>query len=131
MAIGQHKKICSKCGKIIGYNEKCECKGLKSLVVKVDKKDDGFYSTYRWRKLRKRIIDRDKCHCQRCWYKWGIIETDNLQAHHIKSRAHHPELEYDEDNLITLCQRCNLQLGTKDKLDFEWCVPSEEIEFNL
>lgn len=50
--------------------------------------------------------------------------------HHIKSRKNFPELMFDDENLITLCKTCNLQLGTKDKLDFE-IRNKEELEFNL
>jgi 5-methylcytosine-specific restriction endonuclease McrA len=54
---------------------------------------------------------------------------DNLQAHHIKSWRDYPELAYDEDNLITVCKSCNLELGNKNKLDFEWQIPGNTSYF--
>lgn len=132
MSVGQHKKICSKCGKIIGFNEDCNCQGVKRLVAKKQVREcDKFYTSYKWRKTRRIVLDRDRHTCQRCLHKFGIIETKKLEGHHIKSRVHYPELELDQDNIITVCKRCNLELGTKDRLDFEWQVPSKNIEFNL
>lgn len=77
----------------------------------------------RWSEFRLHIIARDNKMCKRCQIKYGIINSEKLQVHHIKSRIHYPELMYDEDNVITLCQTCNVQLGTSDKLDFEWEKP--------
>ncbi|WP_407707511.1 HNH endonuclease [Bacillus mycoides] len=82
--------------------------------------------TYRWKKLRQRIINRDYF-CQRCFYKYQIINTNELTVHHILSRHNHIELMFDEDNLMCLCATCNKQLGTKDKLDFEYEKPNEYI----
>ena len=58
--------------------------------------------------------------CQRCFIKYKIITCDDLTVHHILSRKHYPELIFEDENLICLCSTCNKQLGTKDKLDFEW-----------
>lgn len=63
--------------------------------------------------------------CQRCYIKYGIINGDELQVHHIKPRITHPELMYDEDNVITLCKSCNVQLGLNG-IDFDWEVPETE-----
>lgn len=84
-----------------------------------------FLKSARWRRLRKQIIERDGSHCQRCLIKYNVITTDSLQGHHIRSRLNYPELRWESSNLICLCQLCNTQLGTKDKLDFIWEVPNE------
>jgi 5-methylcytosine-specific restriction endonuclease McrA len=76
-------------------------------------------SSTRWRKLRKLIISRDGGLCARCFSKYGIINGDNLQVHHIKPRIEFPHLMFDEENLITLCKTCNLQIGTAHELDFK------------
>lgn len=124
------KRTCSKCGKIIGYTDKCLCSVNKQMRKPV-RQDNRFYSSYKWQKLRKTIIERDNNICQRCLKVYNRIETDDLQVHHIKSREHYPQLEYDRDNLITVCRHCNLKLGTKDKLDFEWSNADENYEFTL
>ena len=91
------KKICSRCSKIIGEGTQCSS-----------------------REKRSQIIRRDRYVCQRCFIKYKVINTDELTVHHILSRKNHPELMYEDSNLICLCATCNKQLGTKDKLDFEW-----------
>lgn len=80
---------------------------------------DNPLKTTRWTKLRKKILKRDKYLCQRCLIKYEIINPRQLQAHHIKSRRDFPQLVFDESNIICVCKTCNLQLGTKNKLDFE------------
>ncbi|WP_009968574.1 HNH endonuclease, partial [Bacillus subtilis] len=57
--------------------------------------------------------------CQRCLIKYSIVNSSELQVHHIKPRIDYPELMFEESNLITLCKTCNLQLGTSGELDFK------------
>lgn len=123
-------RICSSCGRKIKHSETCICR-KQYLAKKVKEKDDGFYSSKRWIKLRKQVLKRDNHMCQRCMIKFDLIETEHLQAHHIKSREHYPELEMDINNIICVCRTCNLQLGTSDKLDFDWALQEEEKEYNL
>lgn len=75
-------------------------------------KNDDFYSSRKWRKLRNQIIERDGAHCQRCLHKYGIITTANLEVHHIIARSVNKALELEPINLVTTCKTCNLQLGT-------------------
>ncbi len=42
------------------------------------------------------------------------------------SHEHYPELKWNESNLATLCRTCNAQLGTKDKLDFNFEIGKED-----
>lgn len=133
--MANRKTICSYCGKIADM-ETHSCQAM-------DKKKDHYNSTKRdyyrknketlkplmsrrWSKFRSHIIARDNNLCKRCQLKYGIINAEKLQVHHIKSRIHYPGLIFDEDNVITLCQTCNIQLGISDKLDFKWEKPEEE-----
>lgn len=124
--------ICVRCG-TLKINNKCKCESIKSLEVKKEKpKQDcknGLHSV-RWRKKRAFIIKRDRGFCQRCLIKYNIINSSNLTVHHIKSRNDYPELMYEDDNLITLCLTCNLNLGTTNKLDFEQHELNND-DFNL
>lgn len=126
------KKItCGKCGGIHDYN--FVCKGAKK-AEEARKKDYNAYKrgytqrnehdremkTARWVKKRASIIEGDGHVCQRCLYKYGIITTDPLEVHHIKPRVKYPHLIFVDENLITLCRSCNLQLGIQEELDFEF-----------
>lgn len=113
------KKICSRCGKIINEGEKCNCQQSTFYNNKKSTKEKDLIHSKRWRDKRKTIIKRDGV-CVRCFIKYKIINSDDLTVHHIKSRKNHPELMFDDENLVCLCSTCNKQLGTKDKLDFEW-----------
>ena len=66
--------------------------------------------------------------CNRCWVSLNVIETKDLQVHHIKPRSEYPELMYDPNNLITVCKTCNLALGTKGILDWEVQKFNEDID---
>lgn len=126
------KSICPSCGNIIDMNQTCECKEDKT---EQNQKKREYYqknketlkplNTKRWKTLRKRIINRDNGICQRCFLKYEIINYENLQVHHIKPRIHYPELIFEENNLLTLCKTCNVQLDTKE-LDFDYEAPEDE-----
>lgn len=125
-------KTCPKCRKKYEYGKKCSCVNKhrkKALVIKG--KDDDFYTKPRWRKLRDQIMERDGNHCQRCLHKYGIINSENPEVHHIKARSQYPKLQYEPCNLVTVCKTCNLQLGTNGvdwdrsneiKIDIEPCL---------
>lgn len=51
---------------------------------------------------RDAVFARDNWTCQRCPTRGG-----NLEAHHIKPFAKHPELRLDVDNGITYCVPCH------------------------
>lgn len=113
------KKICSRCGKIVDDLKPCSCIPTKKNISDKQKNSDKLLRTSRWRKLRERVLKRDNYMCQRCFHKYNIITNDTLQVHHIKPRDRYPEQVYNINNLICMCQVCNLNLGTAEELDFE------------
>ena len=111
------KKICSKCGQAIKHNQICICRANTSNNRNVSPEKRKFYSSYAWQKLRNRKV-KEHPYCERCWNKYKIITTENLQGHHIKSFKDFPELRLDEDNVAVLCRVCNLQIGDSSVVDW-------------
>ena len=72
--------------------------GAKASSGKCTKRSDG--RPYKHEKWMLAVILRDK-KCVRC----GVRE--NLQAHHLKSWKHHPELRSDVENGVALCPLCH------------------------
>lgn len=64
-----------------------------------DNRDSAEYK--QWRKL---VYERDGYKCTQCGSK------DKLNAHHLKSWKDFPELRYDINNGITLCEKCHIKL---------------------
>lgn len=58
--------------------------------------------TARWRQI---VFRRDRWTCQSCG-----VKTKDLHAHHIKEFSSHPELRFDENNGITMCRSCHIEL---------------------
>ncbi len=65
--------------------------------------------TYKYRKWRKGILNRDSYTCQNCGSK------ENLEVHHIKSFAEHEEERYSTENGITLCRKCHMALHKEER----------------
>lgn len=61
----------------------------------------GYYSP-KYKNWRMSVFTRDSFTCQEC----GVKHT-YLTAHHIKSFAYYPQLRFELDNGITLCQDCH------------------------
>lgn len=58
-----------------------------------------------WSKVRNEYLKNNKC-CAACG------TTSGLEVHHIKPVHIFPDLELDQDNLVTLCsKKCHLLFG--------------------
>lgn len=64
-----------------------------------------FYITTRWKRKRAAILRRDKYLCQDC-KRYGRTR-EAKEVHHIKHLEDHPELAYEDSNLISLCHACH------------------------
>lgn len=60
----------------------------------------GYYSI-EYKEWRKAVFERDGYACRICGHN-GFIT-----AHHIKSFAHYPELRFELNNGMTLCEECH------------------------
>jgi len=119
-------KICPHCNNLYDEREvSCQCqKDLRNEYSKKYYEDNKemkkMFNSSRWKKLREIIIRRDGYMCNRCFVQLGIVVNDDLQVHHIIPRIDRPDLMFDENNLVAVCKTCNLQLGTKGELDWEY-----------
>lgn len=63
-----------------------------------------FLQTDYWKKVRKKVLVRDKFRCQECG--WSPQKAHLLDVHHTTYKNHGREHEHLED-LTTLCRRCH------------------------
>ena len=119
---GPREKVCQHCGTLF----KC----LPNIAYSVFKKQKfcskacadvgGFRHTgsanSKWKngpvvrsgssqqRFRKLVLERDGNSCRQCG------SSENLQAHHVRPLKEAPELRWNVDNGMTLCQSCHLVL---------------------
>lgn len=67
-----------------------------------DRHDSNEYK--QWRKM---VYERDQYKC----VKYG--SKNKLNAHHIKSWKYYPDLRYNINNGITLCEKCHIEVHKK------------------
>jgi len=104
------EKICKKISKAL------KGKGYGKPNYKVRGKKNGNYKHGKsklWRKSikhfeyiqwRRKIFERDNYKCQHCGFHGS---QGYITAHHIKSWFAYPDLRYNLDNGLTLCEPCH------------------------
>lgn len=70
---------------------------------------ESFENRKRWLKLKEEIFNEREKKCEICG------KTFSLDVHHILSRAEHPSLTFDKENLIILCEECHKEIHKGDK----------------
>jgi len=63
-----------------------------------------------WGRFRRMVFRRDSYSCKIC----GNNDRKVLKCHHIKSVKDFPNLYYDIDNVVTLCDDCHKYLKLKE-----------------
>jgi len=93
----------------------------KPVHKRPGRKIDPFYHSKAWILVRYKVLVRDKGICQCCGRsaKDGVV----MNVDHIKPKWKYPELALDENNLQTLCSRCNSGKWGVDETD--WRDPLE------
>ena len=120
------KKLCSKCGKIIQYGKTrckvCEAKHqarMKNYNDKAKKEyykkynnekreNQDFYNSKSWSLTRQQINNRDRGLCRLCYSEGKITYSECV--HHIEEVKGNIELRCDDNNLISLCNRCHREV---------------------
>lgn len=67
----------------------------------------------KWALKKSEVLRRDKFYCQIC------CESNSLEVHHILPKSTHPELTFDDENLITICKECHKKMHAQDKWRFD------------
>lgn len=63
------------------------------------------YNGKKWKHKRECILRRDGYLCQKCRKYGRIVEAQTV--HHIKHVDKYPELAYEDNNLVSLCNKCH------------------------
>lgn len=77
---------------------------MKKLVLSYElawrtDEDKKFMKTAEWKKIRKRILERDDSTCQYC----GIKRTTHMQINHIDGNPK----DHSDNNLEVICSSCH------------------------
>ena len=109
------KKTCSICGRIHEVGERCPFKPVKkykkySELTDFEKEYKAFLSSSAWQKKREEIKERDFYLCPICTAKGRYdkkrkYDPQNLQVHHIESVRMAWTKRFENNNLITLCEK--------------------------
>lgn len=83
-----------------GQNPWNKGKGRSNIWAKVK-------SSKKWKDLRKLVFERDSYTCQHCGVRGG-----KLHPHHIKPKILFPELVFQLQNIVTLCESCHKKTDT-------------------
>ena len=95
-------RTCSICGRMHDISQQCP-----DFKPTRNSKADKFRNTSVWQKKREEIKKRDHYLCRYCFDIEHRVSTSGLSVHHIEplERAYCRRL--DNDNLITLCNKCH------------------------
>ena len=104
-------------GWIFNSNKKKE--NVNNFLLKFYADINGYSNIKKWLELKRFILKRDKYTCKKCGKNLQDDCIPILEVHHIIPRHEAPELTYDKDNCITLCEECHTFVHSKDKRRFK------------
>ena len=106
-------KSCSRCGKVVPYNHKCN-KGKVYKQNDIDK----LRSTTRWTNKSKEVREASNYLCAVCLDE-GIYNYKDVEVHHIEKLQQRPDLLLENEHLICLC-KYHHKLADNNKLDKDY-----------
>lgn len=71
------------------------------------------YARAFWKELAKSVLKRDNYLCQECGV--GNTKDNKLVVHHVKQWSCYPDLRFDLNNLITVCEKCHKKKHSRRK----------------
>jgi hypothetical protein len=71
-----------------------------------------------WIEVKRKVLIRDDYKCVKCNAKFDTWNCYPLHVHHIIPASEEMALYLDEDNLITLCEKCHNEVHQFDKYKF-------------
>lgn len=129
---GKMKKFCKLCNRNLidikeRYCNSCKAKiGIRHSIYKKDRKDtkeQKFYSSKEWLRVRDIIRGLDNNLCLMCLDRNELNNSGTI--HHIGELKENWSKRFDKDNLISLCESCHQKVHRK------YLSNKEEIQHKL
>ena len=113
------KRLCNHPGcnqfVAIGYCEQHKPNNKLSHALykrnRTDHKEEAFYSSLTWRKMRKAKLTMQPL-CEQCQQEGRL--TAATIVHHIEELKQRPELGLQIDNLMSVCDGCHNKIHKKN-----------------
>ena len=115
------KQYCERCAEIVEAQEKQRLEALQKneayrkasnkrrAMKNHDNKEQVFYASLSWRRLRKYMLSKCKGICLYC-----LLEKNEFReakdVHHIVTLKEDWDKRLDVDNLVCLCRECHLYI---------------------
>lgn len=104
------QKMCSRCHKLIGILEQCNCIDKQRYKdyrnTRTDSKELRFYNSREWKVARVKVLELDNHLCLHCY----LVDKTIRQAdtvHHVIELKEDYSLRINKNNLISVCNSCH------------------------